>query len=214
VTRRRCRSLLVLVAALLAFATFSACGGKQPTTLTCTTPTEGHEVLDEQSGLRLCLPPNWRRLRAGDPGWITIYDEAGSQVEQNVRDGSLRIFAVPLEPREADKLLNFSVYVHSMEAGRTLEELGRSYREGVLKTDPTMTDIVSDALSLPVGPAIRVSGTRTRAANREDRFAAYVILHGDEAFYVIYVSSASEADRYDDVFLRSANSIEFLEPRP
>jgi hypothetical protein len=213
VTRRRCRSLPVLVAALLAFATSSACGGDQPTTLTCTTPTEGLEVLDEQSGLRLCLPPNWRRLHAGDPGWLTIYDEAGSQVEQNVRDGSLRIFAVPLEPREADKLLNFSVYVHS-EAGRTLEELGRSYHEGVLKTDPTVTDIVSDALSLPVGPAIRVAGTRTRAANHEDRFAAYVILHGNQAFYVVYVSSAREADRYDDVFLRSANSIEFLEPRP
>ena len=213
-TRRRWHSLPAFVAALLAFATLGACGGDQPAALTCATPSEGLEVVDEQSGLRLCLPPNWRRLRAGDPGWLTIFDEADSHVERNVREGSLRIFAVPLQPRETDLLLNLSVYVYPTAAGKTVDEEGRAYEESIRKIEPAVTDIVSGTLALPVGPAFRISGTRPRGETATDRFSAYIVLVRNQAYYVIYVSSTSQADRYADMFLMSANSIEVLEPRP
>jgi hypothetical protein len=196
------------VAAILLAVVLAGCGDTRPDALTCATPAEGLVVRDAASGMHLCLPPNWRQLEAGDPGWQTVYGDDDS-VEQTVRDGSIRLFAVPLEPRETDLFLNLAVYVQPFGPNQTVDQVGRAYEETISRLDPPVTEIVAGTLVLPAGPAYRVSGTRPRGVADRDRFTAYVLLHGDEAFYVIYVTSAVDADRYAEMFLHSANSISF-----
>ncbi len=72
----------------------------------------GAELIDDAaSGFTLLLPPGWISLRAGDKGWVTVYGNHGTPLEQQVADGTIQAYALPLPPSADDKALNLAVYV-------------------------------------------------------------------------------------------------------
>src|SRR6266511_2913823 len=59
----------------------------------------GAELIDDAaSGFTLLLPPGWISLRAGDKGWVTVYGNHGTPLEQQVADGTIQAYALPLPP--------------------------------------------------------------------------------------------------------------------
>jgi hypothetical protein len=198
-----------LAAAIGAMLVFGGCGSPGPSRLACTTPAEGLEIVDQDLGLRVCLPPNWRRLLAGDPGWSILYGGPDSPTERSVLDGSIPLFAVPLEPRELDVFVNLAIYVQDVGSETTLAKVARTYEDQFDRLEPKATDIVWDDVTLPAGSAVRLAGTRPKTP-ASDRLVVYIVVSGDRAYYLDYVSGVDTADHYADIFLQSANSLVFV----
>src|SRR4051812_11941217 len=93
----------------------------------CAAISNGRLVVDRELGLSMVLPAEWRRLRAGDPGWVTIYGDHGSATETRVQTGDIPLFAAPVAPRDVDASLNLAIYVAAVAPGATVEGLAASY---------------------------------------------------------------------------------------
>jgi hypothetical protein len=199
--------------ALLVAATVSACGflGGDPAAQACATADEGHQVRDEADGFELCLPPSWRDLAVGDPGWVTVYGRGESTTESQVRDGTIQSFAVPLAPRGDDPAANLAVYVRQAPANETLTAVAERYVATLEKNGATVTD--RHDLTLPAGPAVLITSTRRpgKISPTVDRLLAYILVHGGHTFHLLYVSQDETADAFAPMFDASVRSLRFLD---
>jgi hypothetical protein len=190
---------------------FGACGlmTNDPPIQACATPDEGYALADEDRGFELCLPPNWRDLAPGDPGWVTVYGGRDLTVEGQVRDGIIQHFAVPLEPRDADLAANVAVYVRDVDPTVTLDDVATRYAGTMDRANINVTD--RQSVTLPAGPAVRIEGVRppSEISTTVDRMVAYVLVHGNRTFHVLYVSMETTGDHYEPMFDASIRSLRF-----
>ena len=188
-----------------------ACGllTNDPTTQSCLIPDEGYALTDEARGFELCLPPNWRDLAPGDPGWVTIYGGHDLTVEGEVRDGTIQHFAVPLEPRDADTAVNLAIYVRDVDPAVTLDEVATRYEGTLERANQTVTD--RQSVILPAGQAVRIETVRppSEFSTTVDRTVSYVLVHGSRTFHVLYISTEERGDQYESVFDASIRSLRF-----
>jgi hypothetical protein len=204
-------SRLALVAA--AGAVLAACSllSNDPPVQACATTAEGVELADPASDFTLCIPVNWRDLTVGHPGWATIYGPDKS-VEEKVADGSIAHFAVPLEPRDDDLLMNLTVYVRAVETGTSLPEVGDRYQKTLAGIDDI--DLVSrEDVALPSGPAIRFTSTSTRTKIGDrflERRVAYVQVNAGRAYYFDFGGSDSTSEVSSQLFESIARSVRYL----
>jgi hypothetical protein len=203
IVRPLCLALIVMV--------LGGCGllTNDPTTQACLIPDEGYALTDEDRGFELCLPPNWRELEPGDPGWVTVYGGHDLTVEEMVRGGIIQHFALPLEPRDADTAVNLAVYVRTADPGVTLDDVATSYEGTLNGANITVTD--RQSVLLPAGQAVRIETVRppSEISNTVDRAVAYVLVHGDRTFHLLYVSTEERGDQYESVFDASIRSLRF-----
>jgi hypothetical protein len=188
-----------------------ACGllANDPPTQACATPNQGFALADEEDDFQLCLPPNWRDLAPGDPGWETIYGGRDLTVEGQVRDGIIQHFAVPLEPRDADHAVNLAVYVRDVGPTVTLEDVATRYEGTLERANINVTDRRS--IELPAGQAVRIESIRppSEISTTVDRAVAYVLVHDSRTFHLLYVSTEATDDQYESVFDASIRSLQF-----
>jgi len=172
-------------------------------------------LVDDERGMSLCLPPNWREILADDAAaWLELYDGRESDAERWVRDGSMDHFAVPLEPRDADLLVNLAVYSDPLAAETGLAELRDAYIS-VLESVGSEVE-GSQLVTLEAGPAVLIEGEKVRSSGGAlvvDRFLDWIVVHDDVAFYVLFASDRTFAGDYRSTFEAIANSVRF-EDRP
>lgn len=195
----------------------SACGilSNDPPAQACSTASEGTAITDKVYGFALCLPSNWRDLAPGDEGWVVIHGKHDLSTEQNVAGGTIQHFAVPLEPREADRAVNLAVYVRYVPADTTVQMLGDQYEATLTKLD--MALLVREDIQIPAGSAVRITAGRQGgpvAGRKVDRLVAYTLAHGDRSYHFVFASSDLTGDDYAPVFESIARSIRFLEVAP
>ena len=181
-----------------------------PSPATCLDPSKGVHLVDKSSGFELYMPGNWVRLAPGDDGWVTIYGERNSSTERSVADGSIKDFAVPLKPQEADPTVNMTVYVESNEQGATLQELGDRYEKVMASEGPVLGRA---SVELGAGPAVWLTSTRPNPypdGPYVDRVMAYVLAHGGRRYYLDFGSLDANAAQYTDVFACMARSLKFV----
>jgi hypothetical protein len=196
---------------VLLWVALAACGlvKSEPLPQACASPDQGYALVDEARGFELCLPPNWRDLEPGDRGWVTVYGGHDLTVETQVQDGTIQHFAVPLEPRDADFAVNLAVYVRDVDPRVTLDEVATAYAGTLERADIEVTD--RQNVTLPSGPAVRISSVRppSTISTTVDRALAYVLIHGNRTFHLLYVSRDATGDQYEPVFDASARSLRF-----
>jgi hypothetical protein len=215
VLRRRTALLLPIAVAL--GVVVSGCGilSDNPPTQACSTASEGTAITDPANGFALCLPPNWRDLAPGDPGWVAVYGEPDQTVEQDVAGGIIQHFAVPFEPREADEAVNLAVYVRALPAGTTVQMLGDQYEATLTKLE--MGVLAREDVTIPAGPAVRITAGRHRgpvAGTYVDRLVAYTLAHGSRSYHFVFASNDQTGDDYAPVFESIARSIRFPAATP
>ena len=211
------RTALVVVFAVAIGVVVSGCGflSNDPPTQACSTASEGTAIADQVNGFALCLPPNWRDLAPGDPGWVAVYGKPDQSVEQDVAGGIIQHFAVPLEPREADEAVNLAVYVRALPAGTTVQMLGDQYEATLTKLE--MGVLLREEIQIPAGSAVRITAGRHRgpaAGTYVDRLVAYTLAHGDRSYHFVFASNDQTGDDYAPVFESIARSIRFLDATP
>ncbi|MCI0582319.1 MAG: hypothetical protein L0227_05380 [Chloroflexi bacterium] len=172
-------------------------------------------LVDDERGMSLCLPENWREILADDAAaWLELYDGRESDAERWVRDGSMDHFAVPLEPRDADLLVNLAVYSEPVSAETSLAELRDAYISVLVSVGSEVE--VSSFVTLEAGPAVLIEGEKVRSSGGTlvvDRFLDWIVVHGDTAYYVLFASDRTFAGDYRSTFEAIANSVRF-EDRP
>lgn len=172
----------------------------------------GAELIDDAaSGFTLLLPPGWVSLRAGDEGWVTVYGSHGTPLEQQVADGTIQAYALPLPPSADDKALNLAVYVRSAPSGITLAQHGDMYK-ATLESAQGVREIQRDELDVTAGHAVRLSGLRSDSADHGPvtvRLVAYILVSGNRTYHLVFVSKESTSDRYGPVFLSVIESLRF-----
>ena len=181
----------------------------------CTVAGQGTTLIDETSGFSLCLPANWRRLEAGDPSWIAIYGARDTPTERDVASGVLQDFAMPLEPRDQDHLVNLAVYVRPVTGGRTLTQIGDTYRDTISALGSH--DIVRSDVTLPAGPAVHLTAFIPHTLNGsgfDDALNAYILIDGQRAYHIVFISSLASRDYYATIFLSIVTSLRYLTPSP
>jgi hypothetical protein len=179
----------------------------------CKVADQGTSLVDEASGISLCLPANWRRLAPGDAAWVTIYGVRDSQTERDLAAGIIQDFALPLEPRDDDRLVNLAVYVRPIPGDMTLAALGDAYRATLAEAGAH--DILRSDVALPAGPAVTLAGLRPHtlgASGFDDAFAVYILSDGRRAYHVVFISSAEARGYYASIFLGVASSLRYLAP--
>jgi hypothetical protein len=190
-----------------------ACGGPSEAVLACATASEGFHLADNDNAVELCLPPNWRDMAAGDPAWAVVYDQPNTRVERDVADGTIQHFAVPLQPRDEDAAVNLAIYVRDLPAGTTTAVLGDQY-EATLADVPNIGTIERADVTLPSGPAVRITATRAHP-DQPDRTLEHLVsfsqAHGDRAYTFVFVSSDNTSEQYTPVFDAVARSVRYLE---
>jgi hypothetical protein len=190
----------------------AGCGlvSQEPPAQTCATPSEGTRLTDDVGGFELCLPAPWRDLAAGDPGWRLIHG-GDTSTEDRVASGDIAHFAVPLEPRESDVVVNVTVYVQAVPADTTLTAVADSYQKVLAGLEST-TIVDREDVSLPAGAAVRFTSTIARAADPRvflERRVAYLVVHGGRAYYFDFASSDKTAEEHLPVFDAIARSVRF-----
>jgi hypothetical protein len=170
------------------------------------------ELIDDAaSGFTLLLPPGWVPLRAGDEGWVTVYGKHDSPIEQQVADGTIQDYALPLPARADDAALNLAVYVRTAPPRITLAQHADTYR-ATLESAQSIRDIQRDELDVTAGHAVRLSGLRSDSAGQGlviVRLTAYILLSGNRVYFLDFVSEESSSDRYGPVFLSVMESLRF-----
>ena len=189
----------------------AACGLFPPDAATqaCATPAEGTSLSAPEHGIELCLPPSWRDLRPGDPGWVVVHGGAGQRVERDVAEGIIQRFAVPLAPRDEDVTVNLALYVRPIEAGTTLEEVGDQYVDVLEQFDTG--EVLREDVALPAGPAIRLTSARTRGEGADallERLVVYTLIGAGRSYHLVFVSRETSADAYAPVFEAIARSVD------
>ena len=214
---RRTALVIAVAVAVAIGVVISGCGilSNDPPAQGCATASEGTAITDPANGFALCLPPNWRDLAPGDPGWVTLYGESDGSVEQDVAGGIIQHFAVPLEPRDADVAVNLAVYVRVLPAGTTVQMLGEQYEATLTKLE--MGVLLREEIQIPAGSAVRITAGRHRgpvAGTYVDRLVAYTLAHGNRSYHFVFASNDQTGDDYAPVFESIARSIRFLDVAP
>jgi hypothetical protein len=196
---------LIAVVALIALVGFGALivhdrfAGPAPGT-TCEPPSKT-PIIDHEHGFTICLPGHWRELRAGDPGWAVIYDEPNSQPEQDVADGTITHFAVPLSPRDADTAVNLAIYVRPNESRASNTEIGEHYAQQI--RDRGDTRVAYSLVTLPVGEVVEVTATVKNDISDVpslDWLDGFVIPTPESLYYVLFRCSIEWGGTYDGQF--------------
>jgi hypothetical protein len=165
----------------------------------------GTLVVDAQLGFRILLPPNWRSLRPGDEAFVTIYGNHDSYAETAMRKGTLRGYALPLQPRDADPYVTFSVYSEPRAAGDT--PLGRAVAYG--RNLPTgYANVRTGSVTLPAGEAGWMAADRDNVGHREF-LIAYVLIRGTTVLYLDFVSSEWSRSEYGPIFRSIVDTLEY-----
>lgn len=181
--------------------------------LDCAVEGQGTLLLDEASGFSVCLPANWRRLAPGDDGWLTIYGVRDPVPEQDVASGVIQDYALPLEPRDEDRLVNLAVYVRPIPVGTTLPELGDAYQDTLERVGGHV--IVRSTASVPAGPIEHLTALRPHTlggSGFDDVVDAYILLNGQRTYHLVFVCSAEWQERYAPVFLSVVDSFRYVTP--
>jgi hypothetical protein len=181
----------------------------------CQVADQGTPLVDQTSGFSLCLPANWRRLVVGDPSWVTIYGVRDSPTERDVADGIVQDYALPLEPRDEDRLVNLAVYVRPIPSDMTLAALGDAYQATLDRV--AAHDLVRSDVALPAGRAVHLTALRPHtlgASGFNDAVDAYVLSDGRRAYHVVFVSSTEWRIYYAPIFLSMVSSLRYLTPDP
>jgi hypothetical protein len=168
---------------------------------------------DAASGFSVQLPAGWRLLEAGDDGWVSVYGSHDSDPERDVANGTIQDYAVPL-PQVEDRALNLAVYVRPVPAGTTLDRLADGY-ESTLRGSPRFTKIERAGVDLAAGRAAVLSAQRSTTETSRPPYYhldAYIIVSGNRAYYLVFVSSESTIERYAPIFRATADSIRFATP--
>ena len=174
--------------------------------------TQTASINDEASRFTHVLPPGWVQLRAGDEGWVTVYGKHDSPVEQQVGDGTIQYYALPLPVQADDGTLNLAVYVRPTPSGMTLAEHADVYKT-TLESAQDIREIQRDELDVGAGHAVRLSGPRSDNAGQGPvavRLTAYILLSGNRVYFLDFVSKESTSPRYSRVFLSVMESLRFL----
>jgi hypothetical protein len=136
-----------------------------------------------------------------------------TSTEDRVASGNIAHFAVPLEPRESDIVVNLTIYVRDIPADTTLLSVADKYEDSLGSLD--MIQILGrDDVTLPAGAATRFTSTVVRAAKTRDyleRRVAYLLVHAGRAYYFDFASADATADDHAAVFDDVARSVRFLE---
>ena len=160
-------------------------------------------ITGDTSRFTLQASSNWRRLEPGDPGWVTLFGAHGSAVEQQVADGTIGDFIVPVEPPDADRTVNLAVYVLQASADDTPATLA-DHHAAYLRTLGRFLEVADRGeLALPAGHAARVTAVRTELpgeAPKRDVLDTYLLIHGGRTYYLEFISSEATADRYGGEF--------------
>lgn len=185
----------------------------------CPTSAEASLLRDEASGLSLEMRPVWQQMHPGDPGWVEIYGDHNSDVEQSLVDGSMQDFALAL--RSADKhTLALAVYVRPVPQGVGAADVADAYAQ-VLTTytgDGGAGGVMMGrrAVELPSGPAELLEAFIPKASSGtyDGINLAYVTVHGDFAYYVVLRGAASNMGVYTTDFGCMGESLRFLTQKP
>ena len=194
VSTGRARGLLRAFALVPSVLAAAACASPLPSHAGSCEPPGWTPVVDEAHGYSICLPGHWRDLRAGDPGFVEIYDEPNSVTEVRVASGNITRFAVPLVPRDADLVVNLTVYVTDNHAARTSAEAGAAYVEAA--RGDGATELVLSAVTLPVGEATEMTGLAPNdmtEVETTDWVDAFVIATPDAIYYLLFSAIASRS---------------------
>jgi hypothetical protein len=170
-------------------------------------------LVDAELGMALCLPANWREVHADDAEtWLELYGDRDSDADRWISDGTMDHFAVPLEPRDTDSLVNLAVYSHPVEPGTSLSELMAAY---VRVVESAGADVeVTNIVELEAGPAVLIENERPRSTQGRlvvERALDWIVVHDERAFYVLFVSDRTFAGDYRSTFEAVANSVHFRE---
>ena len=204
----------VALVALVGFGIFEVgdwLEGAAPGT-TCE-PPKRTPIVDQEYGFAICLPGHWRELREGDPGWAVIYDEPNTQPEQDVADGTITHFAVPLSPRDADTAVNVVIYVFANESPASNAEIGENYAQQI--RDRGDTDVAFALITLPVGEVVELTATVTNDFADPpslDWLDGFVIPTPEYLYYVLFRCSIEFRGTYDGQFESIVRSFA-LQPR-
>lgn len=188
--------------------------GERPTG--CPTVAQSELLHDRLNGFRLALPGHWRNLRPGDEGWVSIYGEHGTPTELDVASGFVADFAVPLLPPDRDPEVNLTVYVRGIAYADSLAMVAAYYGFMLTTLEAPARTIRHEELSLPAGPAIRISADMPAVgygprpgSDLDTRLVIYVLVHGGRAWYLAFASGAPNADGYARTFECVAWSLTF-----
>jgi hypothetical protein len=180
-------------------------------------------VNDPVSGVSLVMPKGWHWMVPGDPAWTKIYGKDDHEYEDEVRDGTMQGFALPLGTPDA-RLMTLAVYVVDSEISLPLM-LAVDYGDTVTRSvahDFADGDVVGlDSVVLPAGDAYRVEVTKPYAgkkappkglATRDDRVAAYVLWDKGRAYYLVFRGNEEVFDAHRREMACVAGSLQLSEP--
>lgn len=181
----------------------------------CDVAAQGTPLVDTTDGFSLCLPANWRRLLAGDDGWVTVYGARDSSTERDVASGMIQDYALPLEPPDEDRLVNLAVYVRPITPGTTLSALADAYQATMEQGGGHA--IVRSVSSVPAGSTEHLAALRPHtlgAAGFDDALDAFILSDGQRAYYIVFACSTGSRDHYAPIFQGVVASLEFQAPSP
>jgi hypothetical protein len=190
----------------------------------CTASSDDVPVTDAVSGVSLVMPHGWHWMLPGDPAWATIYGK-DHEVEDQVKDGTMQGFALPLGTPDA-RLMSLAVYV--VESEQSLpDQLAIAYADTVTRFeghDFAGGEVVGLApAKLPAGDAYRVEATMPYVGKedppkghptKDDRVAAYVLWNGGRAYFLVFRGNDDIFGDYVDEMACMADSLRLSEPSP
>lgn len=178
-----------------------------PASSSCAAPTG--TLLQDPVGLSICLPGNWRDLRPGDDGWVTIFGKHDLQTERDVANGVIDHFALPLAPRDKDTAVNLAIYLRSRHndtrdlAAAAAASLDAARTHGG-------TDIETSNEQFPAGPAVEISATMPRTGEtREDWLDEFVLASPTEWFYFDFRCILASRPTYEPAFQDIVSTVSF-----
>ncbi len=199
---------------VVASASPSAVQSLKTPAATCPTAETGEVLDDRVNGFRLVMPKEWRNLRPGDAGWLTLYGEYGTETERRVMKGELKDFAVPLEPRDVDTLATLAVYIDP-KARPDLERDGSSYA-AQLRDYFSATHLNTRRVTLPAGEAVIVEGQYPFGEGYDItmQLVSAMVYQGNARYSLVLVHQQVYAARFRPVFECMATSLVFTGPGP
>ena len=194
-----------------------------PANAACTVSGAAERVDDPGSGVSLVMPKGWHWMPPGDPAWTKIYGKDDHEFEDEVKDGTMQGFALPLDTPDA-RFLTLAVYVRDSEISVPLM-LAVDYGDTLtryIQPDFANGDVVAlDPVRLPAGDAYRVEVTKPYVgkeappkglATSDDRVAAYVLWSGGRSYYLVFRSNDSIFDDHRDEMTCMADSLRLTDP--